>query len=348
MSKKCFVGYATITGLIAAAFGASPAFAKDQSAESFFKSVDHLTMVVASGAGGGYDRIARLVARNLQQTLPGHPRIVIQDMPGAGGVLATNFLANSAPKDGSTIMAGTNSALALPIYNSPVAHYDPRKFAWIGSTGKQQAICVTWKTSPIKTLQDAMNHVVTVSATAINNGPGMYPNILNAMLGTKFKVVTGYDTSGMRLAVERGEVDGLCGLALQTYEAIGSSWFKDKKVHVIAQMGLHKNPQLPNVPLVRDLLKSPDDRKVFDLIVLPQEFGRPFLAPPGTPADRMELYRKAFRAMLKSRQFLAEAKKQRVVIEPMGGRKIEALLKKAYTAPAAVRARAAAFEGVTH
>lgn len=334
-------------GLIAATVFASPAVAKTKTATEFFKSADHLTMVVGSGAGGGYDQIARLVARNLGQFLPGKPKIVVQDMPGAGGVLATNFLYNSAPKDGSTILAGTNSALALPIYNSPVTHYDPRKFAWIGSIGKQQAICVTWKTSGIKTLQAAMKHVVTVSATATNAGPGIYPVILNTMLGTKFKVVAGYDTPGMRLAVERGEVEGLCGYSLQTYEAIGSPWFKDKKVNIIAQMGLHKNPQLPNVPLVRDMIKKPADREVFDLIVLPQEFGRPFLAPPGTPADRVAIYRKALRAMLKDKQFLAEAKKQRVALEPLGGKQIEALLDKAYKAPKAVRARAAVFEGVT-
>ncbi|HVB90106.1 MAG TPA: tripartite tricarboxylate transporter substrate-binding protein [Beijerinckiaceae bacterium] len=338
------IGFAL--GLPALAAVVSPALAQGQSADSFFKKAGHLTMVVGSGAGGGYDQIARLVARNIARFLPGHPKIVVQNMPGAGGVVATNWLYNAAPKDGSTFLADTNSSLALPIYNSPLTHYDPRKFAWIGSIGKQQAICVTWKTSGVKTLQDAMKHVVTVSATATNAGPGIYPVLLNKMLGTKFKVVSGYDTPGMRLAVQRGEVQGLCGFALQTYEAIGSPWFKDHDVNVIAQMGLHKNPQLPNVPLVRSLLKNKADRQVFDLIVLPQEFGRPFLAPPGTPPDRVAVYRKALKAMLKDKQFLAEAKKQRVALEPLGGRKIEALLDKAYAAPKAVRDRASLFEGV--
>ena len=128
-------------------------------------------MYVGSGAGGGYDQIARFVARNLSRFLPGHPNFVIENMPTAGGVQATNFLYNSAPKDGSVILADTNSALALPIYNSPVAHYDPRKFEWIGSTGKQQAICLTWKTSGIKTLEDATKREVTVSATSVSQAP---------------------------------------------------------------------------------------------------------------------------------------------------------------------------------
>lgn len=317
--------------------------ARAQSAEDFFKKTERLTMYVGSGAGGGYDVIARFVARNLSRFLPGHPTFVIENMPTAGGVQATNFLYNSAPKDGSAILADTNSALALPIYDSPVAHYDPRKFEWIGSTGKQQAICLTWKTSGIKTLEDATKREVTVSATAVSAGPGVYPTILNAMFGTKFKVIAGYSTGGMPLAVERGEVDGLCGYAWQSYLANGSKWFADKDVNILVQMGLAKSPDLPDVPLARDLLKNPDDQAVLDMIVLPQEFGRPFIAPPGTPADRMAIYRQAFQAMVKDPQFLAEAKTQRIVIEAMNDQEIQALLTRAYTQPKAIYDRAAAF-----
>ena len=186
-------------------------------------------MYVGSGAGGGYDQIARLVAHYLGPHLPGAPTIVVENMPTAGGVQATNFLFNSAPKDGSVILADTNSALALPIYNSPVAHYDPRKFQWIGSTGKQQAICITSKASKITSLDDAKKNTVTVSATAISAGPGVYPTILNSLFGTKFKVIAGYTTGTMQLAVDRGEVEGLCGYAWESYQAIGSKWFADKK-----------------------------------------------------------------------------------------------------------------------
>lgn len=331
------------TLLIAATLPALTAFARAQSAEDFFKKAGQIRMYVGSGAGGGYDQIARLVARNLSRFLPGQPNIVVENMETAGGVQATNFLYNSAPKDGSVILADTNSALALPIYDSPVARYDPRKFEWIGSTGKQQAICVAWKTSGIKTLEDATKHVVTVSATAVNQGPGVYPSFLNALFGTKFKVIAGYSTGGMLLAVEQGEVEGLCGYAWQSYQAVGSKWFVDKKVNILVQTGLEKNPNLPDVPLADDLLKNPDDKKVLDLIVLPQEFGRPFIAPPGTPADRMAIYRQAFQAMLKDPEFLAEAKKQRIAIEPLDDKQIEALLTRAYTAPKNIHDRAAVF-----
>jgi tripartite-type tricarboxylate transporter receptor subunit TctC len=320
--------------------------ASAQSAEDFFKKTK-LTMVVASDPGGGYDGTARLVARNLSRFLPGNPDFVIENMPTAGGVKASNYLYNAAPSDGSVILADSNTALTLPIYNSPSAQYDPRKFQWIGSTGKQQAICLTWKTSGIETLADATKRDVTVSATAVNNNPAIYPLILNSLFGTKFKVIAGYSTSGAHLAVERGEVDGLCGYSWQSYQSTGTNWFADKKVNILVQLGLEKNPDLPDVPLANDLVKSPEDRAFLDLIEVPQEFGFPFVAPPGTPADRMAIYRQAFQTMVKDPQFLAEAKTQRTAIEPVDAKKIEALLTRAYQAPKEVHDRAAAFEAKT-
>ena len=327
----------------AATLALLPTFACAQSAEDFFKRAGRLTMYVGSGAGGGYDQIGRFVARNLTRFLPGNPTIVVENMPTAEGVTASNFLYNSAPKDGSAILADTNTALTLPIYDSPVAHYDARKFEWIGSAGKQQAICVTSKASGIKTLDDATKHEVTVSAGTVNGGPGIYPAILNALFGTKFKVIAGYSTGGIPLAVERGEVDGLCGFAWQSYQAVGSAWFADDKVNILVQMGLQKNSDLANVPLAIDLLKNPDDKATLELIVLPQEFGRPFVAPPGVPADRMAIYRQAFGQMVKDPQFLAEAKAQRIAIEALDDKEIEALLARAHAAPKKIHDRAAVF-----
>jgi tripartite-type tricarboxylate transporter receptor subunit TctC len=326
-----------------AALSATTALAQAQSAADFFKKTPKITMYIGSGAGGGYDEIARFVAPYLSKYLPYHPTIVPENMGTAGGLAAANFLYNSAPRDGSAFLASTNAALALPLYDSPVAHFDPSKFEWIGSTGKQQAICVTWKTSGIATLDQAKTHVVTVSSTAINQGPGVYPTILNAMLGTKFKVIPGYSTGGMRLAVEQGEVEGLCGYAWQSYQAIGSKWFVDKQANILAQFGLEKNPDLPDVPLVDDLVKNPIDKQVLDLIVAPQEFGRPFVAPPGVPADRMAVYRQAFAEVVKDPDFLAKAKALRMVIEPMYADQIENLLARAAAAPKAIRDRAAVF-----
>jgi hypothetical protein len=156
-------------------------------------------------------------------------------------------------------------------------------------------------------------------------------------------VISGYDTGSMRLAVEKGEVEGICGLAWQTYKAISYDWIESKKLSILVQLGLEKNAELPDVPLAVDLLKDPDDRKVLELIVLPQEFGRPFLAPPGVPADRMALYRRAFQSVLRDPQFLAESAKQRLSIEPLDDRQIQALLARAYAAPKPIHDRAAVF-----
>jgi predicted outer membrane repeat protein len=326
--------------LIAAVLAALPALARGQSAEDFFKSAT-LSMYVGSGGGGGYDAIARLVARHMTRYLPGNPNFVIKNMPTAAGVASANFIYNSAPRDGSAILAAQNASLVLPLYDSPVAHYDPRRFEWIGSTDKQEAVCVTWINSAIKTLADATRRDVPVAATGVSAGPGVYPKILNALFGTRFKVISGYDTGSMRLAVEKGEVEGICGLAWQTYKAISYDWIENKKLNVLVQLGLEKNAELRDVPLAVDLLKNPDDRKVLELIVLPQEFGRPFLAPPGVPADRMAIYRKAFQSVLKDEQFVAESARQRLGIDPLDDRQIQALLDRAYAAPKPIHDRAA-------
>jgi tripartite-type tricarboxylate transporter receptor subunit TctC len=342
MAKKKWI-LAVLAGASCAALCAIAAAAQAQSAEDFFRKADRLTMYVGSGAGGGSDQVARFVARNLSRFLPGNPPFVVENRPIATGIEASNFLYNSAPRDGSVILSDSQTALALPIFGSPAAHYDPRRFEWIGSSGKKQAICLTWKTSGIKTLEDATKREVTVSATSLGVDPSTYPIVLNALFGTKFKVIAGYSTSGMPLAVERGEVDGLCGYAWESYVADGSQWFANHDVNILLQMGLEKNPDLPAVSLADDLVKNPDDKQLLDLIELPKEFGYPFIAPPGTPADRMAIYRRAFQEMVKDPQFLAEAQKQRIAIEPLDDKQIGTLLDRAYSIPKDIHDRAAAF-----
>jgi predicted outer membrane repeat protein len=324
------------------AIAALPAAAFAQSAEEFFKTAT-LSLYVGSGGGGGYDAIARLVARHMSRHLPGNPNFVIKNMPTAAGVAAANFIANSAPRDGSAILAAQNASLLLPLYGSPVAHFDPRKLEWIGSTDKQQAVCATWVSSPIRTLEDAKTRDVPVAATGVSAGPGVYPKILNALFGTRFKVISGYDTGSMRLAMEKGEVDGICGLAWQTYKAISYDWIENKRLNVIVQMGLTPNAELPSVPMAVDLLNSADDRAVLELIALPQEFGRPFVAPPGVPLERMAAYRQAFRAVLADPRFRAEVVAQHLGIDPLDDAQIQALMARAYAAPKAIHDRAAVF-----
>ena len=230
-------------------------------------------MVVGSGAGGGYDIYARLLTRYLERLLPGKPGVIVQNMEGAASLTATNWAYKIAPKDGTVILATANAVLLEPLYGNKAADYDTTKFEWIGSIGKQQQVCVTWHESKIKTIADAQAAEVTVSATGVSGGPFFWPRILNAMVGTKFKVIGGYTTANSRLAVERGEVDGICGLAWSTLKTSDPRWVNDKLVNVLVQMGTKAQPGLESVPLVYTMVKTDEERTLLKLIFVPDEMG---------------------------------------------------------------------------
>ena len=337
MRTQTIVSFSSVA-VLACATGA--AFA--QPPEAFYKGTQ-ITMHVGSGAGGGYDATGRVVARNIARHIPGNPVIVVSNMPGAGGLTNANFMYNSAPRNGSAIAASFNTVMMLPLFGDSAAKFDPRKFGWIGSTDKQQGICVVRKDVPVTSIEDARKREVLAGATAVNANPGIYPTILNSMFGTKFKIVSGYNTSGMRLALERGEIESICGLAIQTHMAANPHWFSEKLVNVIVQFGLEKNAMLADVPLAIDMLSDPAERKVYELIVLPQEIGRPFITPPGVPADRLAALQEAFGRMLKDSRFLEESRRMKQSIDPMDGKAIMALWERAYSAPKEVVARAAKF-----
>jgi len=326
---------------LAAATLASPAHG--QPVADFYGRTP-LTLIVGSGAGGGYDLYARLFARYYTKHIPGRPAVVVKNQSGAGGLANMNDMAHTAPHDGSEIAATFNTIALMPLYGDRDAQFDPRKLNWIGSIGKQQAVCVTWKTAPVKTLADAKTQEVLVSSTGRNSTPAIFPRILNALFGTKFKVISGYSTSEMRLALEKGEVQGICGLAWQTLQSTSATWIANNDLNVILQMGLVKDKDLPaGVPLALDLLSKPEDKAFFRLAVLPGEFGRPFVAPPGVPADRLAALRKAFDATMKDSEFAAEATKAGMIIDPLDGAQIQALLDEAYAAPQPVRDRVAEY-----
>jgi tripartite-type tricarboxylate transporter receptor subunit TctC len=318
---------------------AQPAFA--QSVEDFYKS-NPITMLVGSGAGGGYDVYARSFARSWSNHIPGHPSIIAKNLPAAAGLAAASTLYNSAERDGSVIAAFTNGAAMDPLFGNPGAHYDAVQFNWLGSIGKLENVCATWHTSPVKTIADARSREVIVAAAGATSNAAIVPKMLNALIGTRFKVISGYDTSsGLTMAVERGEADGICGLSWSTMKASRPHWIKDNLLNVIVQMGLAKLRDLPDVPSALDLVDNPENRQVMELILIRQEAGRPFAAPPGTPADRVAALRQAFAETLADGDFLAEAEKMQLEIEPMSGGEIEKMLAKAYAAPKGIVERAA-------
>ena len=313
-----------------------------QSVADFFRRTG-ITINVGSGVGGGFDAYARLMALHYGRHIPGNPSIVVKNVPGATGLVAMNSLYNAVPRDGSTILASFNTVVLSSLYGDANARFDPRKFGWIGSLGKQTATCLTWNATPIKTIEDARAQEVIVGATGAGSTPVMFPKLLNAMLGTKFKIVTGYSTPGLRLAVERGEVQGICGIAWETHMASVPHWIIDKKVNFLLQLGLTESAHLPGVPVAIDLIKDPGDRQVFELLAIPQEFGRPFLAPPEVPADRLAALQIAFQDMLKDKAYLADAERARQSVDPLSAAEVEALIQRAYAAPKEIVGRAAVY-----
>jgi len=305
-----------------------------------------IRMVIASGAGGGYDVYARFLARHLPRHIPGNPTIVTQNMPAAAGLAATNWAySEAAPRDGTVILATYNALLDDPLYGSAVARFDPLRFEAIGSIAKQQTVCATWHASPIKTIRHAKQQEVTVSATGSSGDRATMPRILNALLGTKFRVINGYGATESMLAVERGEVDGMCGVSWSTLKVSNPDWVQNSRLNVMIQAGTRPQAGLADVPLVIDLAASPDDRALIELLFFAQEMGRPFVMPPDTPKRLVNTIRRAFDAVMKDPAFLAEAQKSLFDVNPLTGEEMEQVLRRAYATPKALVQRAAELNG---
>jgi len=331
-----------ICGMLLAPFELSGAAA--QSSGELYAG-KQIRMVIASGAGGGYDAYGRTLARHMSKHISGNPSIINQNMPGAAGMTATNWAYTVAPKDGTVILATYNSLLAEPLYGNPAARFDPLKFESVGSISKQQNICATWYSNPIKTIEHAKAREVTVASTGATGNSATLPKILNTVLGTKFKVIIGYSTTESRLAVERGEVDGVCGLSWSTLKASNPDWVQNNRINILIQTGAKPQVDLPNVPLIVDLVADPDDKKVIELLAFAEEMGRPFVMPPDTPKELVAVIRHGFEATLKDPAFLAEAEKTMLEVDPISGEEMEQMLKRAYATPKALVQKAAEFSG---
>jgi tripartite-type tricarboxylate transporter receptor subunit TctC len=308
--------------------------------EDFYRGKS-IGMLVASGVGGGYDLYARAFARTVTKHMPGNPVIVAKNMEAAGGLAAASTLYNNVEKDGLTIGALTNGVAMDPLFGNPGARFESQKFNWIGSIGKLENVCATWHTSPITNISQALEREVVVSGTGATTNSVIVPKILNALLGTKFKIVAGYDTAGLTMSVERGEVECICGLSWSTLKASRPDWISGHRLNVILQVALNKLADLPEVPSAIDLVTDPQNRRVLELILIRQEMGRPIVASPGVPKERIQALRRAFDETMKDPDFLAESQKQNLEIEPLTGAEIDRLLATAYGAPKEIVARAA-------
>ena len=302
-----------------------------------------VTLYVGYSVGGGYDVYGRIVARFLARHLPGNPTIVVENMEGAGSLRLANWMAQVAPKDGTALgIIGRGTAFD-PILGLPGAAFKGPDFTWLGSANNEVSVCVSLKNSPVKTIQEAMKTQLTVGATGGSDDTAQFPRVLNGTIGTKFKVVSGYPGGNdVLLAMERGEVQGRCGWSWSSALTTRPDWIKQGTVNVLVQTALAKSPDLPNVPLVTDLAKTPQDEQILTMIFARQTMGRPFVAPPNTDPRRAALLRKAFMDTMKDPDFLAEAKKIKLEINPVSGEKIEALVKKIYATPSDIAKKAAA------
>lgn len=315
--------------------------AEAQSVDSFYRG-KQITLLVGSGAGGGYDVYARTFGRHFGKYVPGQPAIVVKNLPAAGGMAAANTLFNQSDKDGLTIAAHTNGIAMDPLFGNAAAKFDGRKFNWLGSIGKLQNVCAVWHEHPIKNIEQARTREFTAAGAGATSNTVIVPRILNALLGTKIKVIAGYEPGqGDVIALESHEVDSVCGLAWSTIKASRGHWIKEKKINILVQMAIEKLPELPDVPGALELV-SGENQKVLELILIRQEMGRPFAAPPGVPADRVQALRQAFEATLKDESFLDEARQAQLDIEPLTGQRIDDLLAGAYAAPRAIIEKAAA------
>jgi tripartite-type tricarboxylate transporter receptor subunit TctC len=301
-----------------------------------------ITVLIGGGVGGGYDVYVRTFMRYASRHIPGNPTFIAKNLPAASGMVAANTLYTIADKDGSVIGAFTNSVPMEPLFGNPAARYDSLKFNWLGSLGKLQNVCSIWHTSPIRSIAQAREREVIVAAGSAGTNSAIMPRVLNALLGTKFKVITGYDpTNGINMAVERGEAEGICGLSWPTIKASRPHWIKDKLIRVIVQIGFDKLADLPDVPSAQELVTDPEKRKVLELILIRQETGRPMAAPPGIPADRLAVLRTAFEETMRDPDYLAEAEKAQMEIDPLSAAQIEKLLAEAYAVPKTIVQQAA-------
>ncbi len=331
--------------LVAAMAAACVAFvagaAQAQSVEEFYKG-KRLRLIVGGSAGGGYDTYARAFARHYVRYIPGHPSIIVQDMQGAGGMRATNFVASGAvPKDGSVFASTLRTVGTVPLLDPKGgAKYDATKLNWIGSLANETSICVSWHTSPVKTFKDALDHELIVGASS-GNDTEIYPAVFDNLLGTKFKIVVGYVAVGINVAMERGEVAGRCAWSWSSLMTQRPDWLRDKKINILAVASSERPPEIPaSVPLVTDFAKSDADRRLLDLFFLPQVMGRPYFLPDGVPEDRVAAMRKAFDETVKDPKTAAGFHKARLELSPVSGAQIQTMLARVYATPPEVIARA--------
>jgi tripartite-type tricarboxylate transporter receptor subunit TctC len=292
-----------------------------------------VSMIIGFGAGGGYDLWGRTVGRHIGRHLPGAPTVIPQNMPGAGSYAAASYIFNIAPKDGTVLGIIARDAALGPLSGATGARFDPTRLSWIGTPTKETNVCIAYHTSQVKSVLDLYDKQLIVGDTGPGTGTRSYPKALNELLGMKFKLVGGFPASSdVFLAMERGEVEGICE-SLDSIKIRRPDWIPTKKISILFQGGAERNPELDGVPFVLDLARTGEQRQAIEFLYAGQGIGRPFVAPPDLPADRLKMLRDAFNATMTDPAFVAEAQKSKLDLEPEDGEHLAVLIAKIYATP---------------
>jgi tripartite-type tricarboxylate transporter receptor subunit TctC len=315
-----------------------PQGARAQSADTIDRPI---TIYVAGTAGGGIDLYARLVSRHFGRHIPGNPNVTVQVMPGAGGIRAANFLAEQAPRDGTAIATFAGGPVLEPLIGMRNPGYDMSQFTWVGALTKDSGLCIAWAKTPFKTIDDARKQQMVVAGTGAGSDTDTWPLVLNEVLGTRFKLVTGYlGTQETLLAMERGEAHGRCVISHSALKIAKPDWLRDKKINVLVLTALEKSPEFPNVPVVVDLVTKGEDRQLLELLIGPTVMARPFAGPPGLPTKTAALLRRALDATVEDPQFRADATRIQAELAPTTGEHVQKLVGRIYQTPRPVIERA--------
>ncbi len=316
--------------LVVAAILAAPAGAQSPAESLAGKNV---TLIIGFGAGGGYDLWGRLVARHIGKHLPGNPTVVPQNMPGAGSYVAASHIYGAAPKDGTVFAIIARDAALGPLSNAPGARFDATKLSWLGSPTREHNACIANATAKVKTANALRDTELILGDTGPGTGTRSYPKVLNDLLGYKFKLVSGFRSSAdVFLAMERGEVDGICE-SLDSIIQRKPDWIANKTVNVLLQAGAESRPELAGVPNVLTLARNDEERKVLEFLYAGQDIGRPFVAPPDLPSERLKMLRDAFNATMKDPEFVADVKRNKFDLEPEDGEQLATVINRIYATP---------------
>jgi hypothetical protein len=301
--------------------------AQAQTPDPSFFAGKNITVLIGYAAGGTYDATARLVSRHMGKHIPGNPNMLPQNLPGSGGIKTILNLYSVAPRDGATLGMLSRSYPIEPVFNPQTAKYDPKRFIPIGSTSTEVSVAVVWHTRGINSIDQLMTQEITTGATGVTDDTGRFPTLLRNLTGAKVRLVTGYPGGNdVTMAMEKGEVDARFGWSWGSLKSRSRSWLEEKKINIIVQMALEKAADLPDVPLIMDFAKTELDRKALELLFAPQIMAWPLVAPPDVPADRVATLRKAFDATMKDADFLADAKKLNIDVEPVPGELMQTMV----------------------